>query len=1046
VALKSKVLIANAEKNLVKDHGAIFLGETGKMNMNGLIKQINMQTVLCLLLTGVCWAWEQPTQGENCSGSNPRCSNLVEVPLFGTFTDSTVSVGECCSSAPFELGCGSACGYYWLAEGWNDNFCHYFGASLPGFLGSSFSIDWGMQGPNVKVSCDTIFPARGQVTLDEKLSDTLVQHFSVQCVGGGTASTHVCAYQNDSHYFMAIFDPNVFTVNGFRTSPLFLGSSPTIVATLVNSECETLQKALDSKVTLYHQKWQRQYISMSCDLDSPNPDSPLAYELTTPDECGSIGVEFIGDTFGCHCPHPSRPTQCPIDGSSGCSTGTCGTGSTDAGGLWSTRIGNASVAVNYAAGQTLSMYGSPDINMTGSETGKPEINIAGTWLRATHFPYQASTPVYSTTQTGDVITEISYSFHVTDGGYNTYHYAYELAGNWGDIYEGPNIIKTKDKVALEAFLEEARGKVRLTHVTNVYQDTIIEYDYSGGNIKQTSKAENGTPNGYVIYDLDNNGELMRIWVGVDQQGFQDYPNSPVGGRWVDLSYSITGTDGEKYLDRIEYGGCSFCREARVYEKGGPDNTQLTAIKKIDGTVLATYDYDIHGNYKSYSLGGVETDLKVNEWERSYYDPGDPNQTTGDNIVFRKDYVDNNRYRAKVFFADDNGALIKEIHYHNLQDDPNGRLHGAYSVYRYYHEYDETEGVGYVTEYPKGNKRVKYYDENDNVVKVLWVHDALHPEVAYAYQTITYGDDTRDLVQYETNSYGGITTYTYEGFNIKTQTEPVPSVGISGGGQQITGYEYGNLDRVDYEYKKDSTGIYVYTKYVYDGVGNLKRIHENCTDYDQENPLTGLITSYDYNDYNELIKTTYPSGRVERKFYSDAGTVIAEAVYEDDENDSAVSATIYEYEDGKLRHKKTAKMNAPFTFTESIVQAGGEGVGITWIQESYNYDINGRKEAVIADSGTGGQSLRTEYEYNNQGEITRILQPDKRYKRINRDGRGLVAEEITGVLIEDTEHPKATTKYFYDLNGNMIRKVDPVGVTEIYQYDAKDHRVRVRHGK
>ena len=76
----------------------------------------------------------------------------------------------------------------------------------------------------------------------------------------------------------------------------------------------------------------------------------------------------------------------------------------------------------------------------------------------------------------------------------------------------------------------------------------------------------------------------------------------------------------------------------------------------------------------------------------------------------------------------------------------------------------------------------------------------------------------------------------------------------------------------------------------------------------------------------------------------------------------------------------------------------------------------------------------------------MLKPDKRYKKTIRGGRGLVVQEITGVEISGQENNKATTYYFYDLNGNLIKKVDPEGVTEIYQYNLKDQLERSRKGK
>lgn len=986
-----------------------------------------------------------------------------EVAIFGNAKIfGTTTLTNTCKSSNWEPECSDCIGSDLQSS---PESIH---AEVPPYWGSEPSLIWGNQGAFVVVNgCDEDpIPAIATVTYPRtNFSPDYNNSWSYTCPAGvgvdeRTYSGDFTGMAWDIHYLKAVFDPNVFRVNGSSISPCWAVANGKIHVTLVNDDCETLKKALKAQVTIYHQKeqWAMEYASCGL-LNDVCPIPMIISELTKEAQIGeAVKVKFVpGDLLESKCGSPDGPAQQPEtekDASVSGSCSSCSGGGSGTGGLGSFSVGNASAGIGFGEEGTLSIYGAPGFtydtagNVTGA-LGVPEINAPGAWLRAEHYPYQKSDVAYTTQESGDAITSIHYAFNVLTHGHKTNHYELNLTGNWGDEYNTPDdpdsgIKKNKDQVALEAFYEASKGKVPLTHVTDPDGITILEFDSSGEDLIQISKDANGTVNGYIVYDMENS-TLKRVWSGKDLSQYDERSvGTPAGGRWVDVDYNVSSSDGKKYLEDVTYGGCSSCRAPRSYEYGGPKGNQITKIKKADGTVLASYTYDAQGRFQSYTNGNGAAEKKVNEWQHSDYDPADPN-TSGDNMLVRRDYVSNTLFRAKVFFADDNGALTKEIHYHQLQDDTD-RLEGPYSVYKYYHINDETEGVGYVTEYPKGNKRVKYYDENDNVVKVLWEHDALHPEVEYAYQTITYDDDTRDLVQYETNSYGGITTYTYEGFNIKTQTEPAPTEGISGSGQQIIGYEYDYLDRVDYEYKKDSTGASVYTKYVYDGDGNIKRIHENCTDYDQENPVTGLVTTYEYNDYNEQIKTTYPSGKVERKFYSDAGTVIAEAVYEDDENDSAVSATIYEYEDGKLRYKKTAKMNEPFTFTESIVLAGGEGVGITWIQETYDYDVYGRKEAVIADSGTGGQSLRTEYEYNNQGEMTRVLQPDKRYKRITRDGRGLVTEETTGILIGSTENPKATTKYFYDLNGNLIRKVDPEGVTEIYQYDAKDRRVRVRHGK
>lgn len=1010
-----------------------------------------IRLVLCLLFIfiSVSWGWSErePDDGRCwvCSENlTPRCGTcpvLTEETVF-TGLGATVMTGESCTEIDFYIECGSECDYL-EDEGApeEEEDCEFYKASLPGFRGSSASIDWGMQGANVVVSSCGIFPAKGTITIDNHSEPSLVVHRQErQCSDVAGVPPVVARFfgsRYDSHYFMAVFDPNVFIVNGSSVSPVMVSGGITVE--LVGSDCDTLNLALGATVEIYHRKLQTAYIHMwDCTEEGEEEEytAPRKSELTTATLFATVGVEFIpSDYLDCECPGSAgAPASC----SSGGCTGSCPL-STSSGGFSSMSVGSASASAASSMSGTLSVFGSPAISMgySSGTYGTPEINAPGGWIHATNYPYKASNVAYTATESagGDAITKIDYLFNVDVSSGNTNYYEFHMRGNWeDDLASG----KLKEQVALEAFLEAARGKVQLTHVTNPDNDTILDfvYDISGKVKTQISYDESSTPNGYVKYDYFGES-LKRIWVGTDMSDYNAYPTSPSGGRWITVTY---GADG--YLDDIEYSGCSSCRAAREYERGGPDGDQLTKIKKkSDGTVLETYDYDSRGRFESYTIGDGADELTVNEWIHSDYDPADHEGTSGDNMLVRKDFVNNTQYRAKIFFANDNDSLIKEIHYHQLQDDTDEWLHGSYSVYRYYYKNNEIDGLRYYKQYPKGNKLVKYFDANKNVIKVQW-DGASKPETEYEFQEYYYGSDTQYLVREETNAYGGITSYTYDGFDVLTRTSPSPGAGISGSGQQVVAYVYDNNNRIDYEYQKASNGTNVYTKYVYDFTGNLKKKLENCLDYTSTTPTEGLITEYDYSEYNELIKTTYPSGKVHRNFYSDSGTKVAEAVYDNDATNSAASATIYEYEDGKLTTKKIAKMDTSFTFTETDIPTGGS---ITWVSESYEYDDYGRREAVISDET--GEAVRTaEFEYNNLGEVIKVLKSDKRYIKTIRDGRGLVVQEITGVEISGVENDKATTQYFYDLNDNLIKKVDPEGVTEIYQYNFKDRMTKSRKGK
>ena len=50
------------------------------------------------------------------------------------------------------------------------------------------------------------------------------------------------------------------------------------------------------------------------------------------------------------------------------------------------------------------------------------------------------------------------------------------------------------------------------------------------------------------------------------------------------------------------------------------------------------------------------------------------------------------------------------------------------------------------------------------------------------------------------------------------------------------------------------------------------------------------------------------------------------------------------------------------------------------------------------------------------------------------------------IVGNGEDELAEMNFYYDLNGNLIRKVDPEGVTEVYTYDEFDRMVRSRRGQ
>jgi YD repeat-containing protein len=180
------------------------------------------------------------------------------------------------------------------------------------------------------------------------------------------------------------------------------------------------------------------------------------------------------------------------------------------------------------------------------------------------------------------------------------------------------------------------------------------------------------------------------------------------------------------------------------------------------------------------------------------------------------------------------------------------------------------------------------------------------------------------------------------------------------------------------------------------------------------------------------------------FYSNSGAVVAEATSSSSAPTTLTSATMYQYDSNGWLTTKSI-VNEKSTFSKSTLEDDIDDPTtptLTWIDEDYTYDDYGRRLTVTKDSGTGGKALETTYSYNHQSEVVKITYPDGRYRKTERDGRGLKTKEILGK--DDTDI--AITEFYYDLNGNLIKKVDPEGVTELYEYDGFDRMVQSRRGR
>jgi YD repeat-containing protein len=156
----------------------------------------------------------------------------------------------------------------------------------------------------------------------------------------------------------------------------------------------------------------------------------------------------------------------------------------------------------------------------------------------------------------------------------------------------------------------------------------------------------------------------------------------------------------------------------------------------------------------------------------------------------------------------------------------------------------------------------------------------------------------------------------------------------------------------------------------------------------------------------------------------------EVVYDPCDPNYVYSQTVYYYNDnGRL--EEIEKADDPNIF---LIDSP-----VKWIRTKYEYDLRGNKTKVIED--VNGLALVTTYEYNHQGEVTKVTLPNGKWTETVRDGRGLVYKTIVGYGVTTV----ATTEFYYDDNGNLEWQKSTNDIWTRYEYDDFDRLIRVTKG-
>ena len=181
-------------------------------------------------------------------------------------------------------------------------------------------------------------------------------------------------------------------------------------------------------------------------------------------------------------------------------------------------------------------------------------------------------------------------------------------------------------------------------------------------------------------------------------------------------------------------------------------------------------------------------------------------------------------------------------------------------------------------------------------------------------------------------------------------------------------------------------------------------------------VKGQTTSYQYDQFNQLVTTTFPDGTHESKGYDSVGNLITRITA----NDSTIS---YTYDSlGRLTKVTYPGSGGTVTYTYDA-----DGNRLSMVSPSakdyYAYDAMGR--LTNQTEYVGGSKYQTLYAYDNAGNVVQITYPDGYVLSMTYDGLNRL--KTVGTF--------ATISYTLDSQISKITYGD--GEVQTYTYDSRD---------
>ena len=591
--------------------------------------------------------------------------------------------------------------------------------------------------------------------------------------------------------------------------------------------------------------------------------------------------------------------------------------------------------------------------------------------------------------------------------------------------EKRNLIEFMDAVGKS---ESYHYDVYLTHITDKegHLTAMNEYDLEGRVIQQTDSNGHVTTLSYVegittvtradgtIEEYQYNHNYKTTQLKINDEVYHQFIYDNLGNR----------------TSKIDSKG----EETKYFYQGH----QVIKIEYSDQTT-EEFQYSEHGEVSFYKDRNNE--IKMNAYEGN--DLKEATKENGEMITFTYNH------EHQAIKEASNMGWSKEYHYQGYQIVMIEYSHGLIQ----YFDYDEVGNV--IKESDNQGKNTTYlYNGRNEIIQKNFV-DGSNEKWQY--------DGNGNVVQYQ-NRIGSIITYTYDKNNnwIETRQGSLVKTRMYDCLNRLLGETDERGNTIAYQYdvfgnRIEETDIYGNkTFYDYDQDQNMIKIIDEMGNSEENTYVNGnlirhkskegLVTTYEYNLFNQRTTKTDPTGLKTTYEYQDH--VLVKLA------DSTGLIIEYEYDDFGRERKQTTRYADGVVVESSRVYDGyGNVISETMdgVKTTYTYDVYHR---LIETEDALGNRYKKEYDFDNR--VIKEMDALGNFTTTTYDARGNVLATVdkngnitsrtynsNGVLTSEKDALGYVTTYHYNEKGQLVEMVDPYLVKTTFSYDQFSQTVEIK---